>query len=89
VSSDKPSKISLVIFYVFVFAIDSRNPRFFFSERLSFVSATTFLSSDIFRNVGKRCSQSRSLENLRSQASVGMQELKIGKARADGKKHAK
>jgi hypothetical protein len=26
------------------------------------------------------------LKNLKSQASVGMQELKIGKARADGKK---
>jgi hypothetical protein len=86
VSSDKPSKIFLVIFSVFVFAIDSRNPRFFSSERLSFVSATAFLSSDIFGNVGKRCSQSRSLENLRNQASVGMQELKIGKARAVGKK---
>ena len=45
VSSDKPSKISLVIFSVFVFAIDSRNPRFFSSERLSLVSATTFLFS--------------------------------------------
>jgi hypothetical protein len=42
VSSDKPSKISLVIFSVFVFAIDSRNPRFFSSERLSFVAATAF-----------------------------------------------
>jgi hypothetical protein len=42
VSLDKPSKISLVIFYVFVFAIDSRNPRFFSSERLSLVSATSF-----------------------------------------------
>jgi hypothetical protein len=34
----------------------------------------------------KRCSQSRSLENLKNQASIGVQELKIGKARADGKK---
>jgi hypothetical protein len=42
VSSDKPSKISLVIFFVFVFAIDSIKPRFFSSERLSFVSATAF-----------------------------------------------
>jgi hypothetical protein len=33
-----------VIFYVFVFAIDSRNPRFFSSERLNFVSATSLLS---------------------------------------------
>jgi hypothetical protein len=52
VSSDKPSKISLVIFSVFVFAIDSRKPRFFSSERLSFVSTTAFLSSDrhLFQN---------------------------------------
>jgi hypothetical protein len=42
VSSDKPSKISLVIFSVFVFAIDSRNPRFFSSERLSLVLAAAF-----------------------------------------------
>ena len=84
-SSDKPSKISLVIFSVFVFAIDSIKPRFFSSERLSFVSATTFYletSSEML----KKCSQGRSLENLKNQASVGAQELKIEQARADGKK---
>jgi hypothetical protein len=57
VSSDKPSKISLVIFYVFVFAIDLRNPRFFSSERLSLVSATAFLSPDIFKNAKKLLSK--------------------------------
>jgi hypothetical protein len=35
VSSDKPSKISLVIFSVFVFAIDSIKPIFFSSESFS------------------------------------------------------
>jgi hypothetical protein len=81
----KPSKISLVIFSVFVFAIDSIKPRFYSSERLSFVSATVFYletSSEML----KKCSQSRSLENLKNQASVGAQELKIEQARADGKK---
>jgi hypothetical protein len=34
----------------------------------------------------EKCSQSRSLENLKNQASVGVQEIKIGKARAGGKK---
>jgi hypothetical protein len=65
VSSDKPSKISLVIFSVFVFDIDSIKPRFFSSERLSFVSATAFYletSSEML----KKCSQSRSLENLKT-----------------------
>jgi hypothetical protein len=76
VSSDKPSKISLIIFYVFVFAIDSRKPRFISSERLSFDSATAFLSSDIFENVEKVLSKPK-LKNLKSQASVGAQELKI------------
>jgi hypothetical protein len=57
VSSDKPSKISLVIFSVFVFAIDSRNLRFFSSERLSLVSATTFLSPDVFENAKKLLSK--------------------------------
>jgi hypothetical protein len=76
VSSDKPSKISLIIFYVFVFAIDSRKPRFISSERLSFDSATAFLSSDIFENVEKVLSKPK-LKNLKSQASVGVQELKI------------
>jgi hypothetical protein len=54
VSSDKPSKISLVIFFVFVFAIDSIKPRFFSSERLSFVSATAFYlgtSSEMLKKV--------------------------------------
>jgi hypothetical protein len=32
----------------------------------------------------KKCSQGRSLENLKNQASVGAQELKIEQARADG-----
>jgi hypothetical protein len=53
VSSDKPSKISLVIFSVFVFAINSRKPRFFSSERLSFDSATVFYletSSEVLKN---------------------------------------
>jgi hypothetical protein len=76
VSSDKPSKISLVIFSVFVFTIDSRKPRFIYSERLSFDSATTFLSSDIFENAEKVLSKLK-LKNLKSQASVGAQELKI------------
>jgi hypothetical protein len=44
---DKPSKISLVIFSVFVFTIDSRKPRCISSERLSFVSAAIFFSLDI------------------------------------------
>jgi hypothetical protein len=34
----------------------------------------------------KKCFQSRSLENLKNQASVGAQELKIEQAREDGKK---
>jgi hypothetical protein len=34
----------------------------------------------------KKCSQSRSLENLKNQESVGAQELKIEQARANGKK---
>jgi hypothetical protein len=34
----------------------------------------------------KKCSQGRSLENLKNQASVGAQELKIEQAKADGKK---
>jgi hypothetical protein len=34
----------------------------------------------------KKCSQSRSLENLKNQEGVGAQELKIEQARADGKK---
>jgi hypothetical protein len=76
VSSDKPSKISLVIFSVFVFAIDSRKPRFISSERLSFDSVTAFLSSDIFENAEKVLSKPK-LKNLKSQASVGAQELKI------------
>jgi hypothetical protein len=37
----------------------------------------------------KKCSQGRSLENLKNQASVGAQELKIEQARVDGKKRAK
>jgi hypothetical protein len=37
----------------------------------------------------KKCSQGRILENLKNQASVGMQELKIEQARADAKKRAK
>jgi hypothetical protein len=80
VSSDKPSQISLVIFTVFVFAIDSRNPRFFSSERLIFVSATTFLSSDIFGNVENVLLRPK-LKNLKSQASVCRQELKIEQAK--------
>jgi hypothetical protein len=36
--------------------------------------------------MSKKCSQSRSLENLKNQVSVGAQELKIEQARADGKK---
>jgi hypothetical protein len=77
VSSDKPSKISLVIFSVFVFAIYSRKPRFISSERLSFDSATAFLSSYIFENAEKVLSKPK-LKNLKSQASVGAQGLKIG-----------
>jgi hypothetical protein len=65
VSSDKPSKISLVIFSVFVFAIDSRKPRFISSERLSFVSATAFLSSGIFENARKVFSKTK-LKNAKS-----------------------
>jgi hypothetical protein len=34
----------------------------------------------------KKCSPGRSLENLKNQASIGVQELKIEQARADGKK---
>jgi hypothetical protein len=34
----------------------------------------------------KKCSQGRSIENLENQASIGVQELKIEQARADGKK---
>jgi hypothetical protein len=34
----------LVIFSVLVFDMASRNPRFFSSERLSFISTTAFLS---------------------------------------------
>jgi hypothetical protein len=75
VSSDKPSKISLVIFYVFVFAIDSRKPRFISSERLSFDSATVFLPSDIFENARKVLSKTK-LKNVKSQASVGVQRAK-------------
>jgi hypothetical protein len=75
VSSDKPSKISLVIFYVFVFAIDARKPRFISSERLSFDSATDFLSSDIFENAKKVLSKTK-LKNSKSQASVGVQRAK-------------
>jgi hypothetical protein len=75
-----------VIFSVFVFAIDSRNPRFFSSKRLSFVSATTFFYLETSLGMLKKCSQSRSLENLKNQTSVGAQELKIEQARADGKK---
>jgi hypothetical protein len=61
---------------VFVFAIDSRKPRFISSERLSFDSATAFLSSDIFKNAKKVLSKMK-LKNLKSQASIGAQELKI------------
>jgi hypothetical protein len=75
VSSDKPSKISLVIFYVFVFAIDSRKPRFISSERLSFDSATVFLSSDIFENAREVLSKTK-LKNVEGQASVGGQRAK-------------
>jgi hypothetical protein len=77
VSSDKPSQISLVIFSVFVFAIDSRKPRFISSKRLSFDSATAFLSSDIFENAEKVLSKLK-LINIKSQAGVGMQGLKVG-----------
>jgi hypothetical protein len=83
VSSDKPSKISLVIFSVFVFA---KKPKILLLRKTQPCFGNNFLSSDIFGNVGKRCSQSRSLKNFKNQASVGVQELKIGKARADGKK---
>jgi hypothetical protein len=75
VSSDKPSKNSLVIFSVFVFAIDLRKPRFISSERISFDSATAFLSSDIFENAKKVLSKTK-LKNLKSQASVGVQRAK-------------
>jgi hypothetical protein len=61
---------------VFVFAIDSRKPRFISSKRLSFDSATTFLSSDIFENAEKVLSKPK-LKNLKSQPNVGAQELKI------------
>jgi hypothetical protein len=73
---DKPSKISLVIFSVFVFAINSRKPRFFSSERLSLDTAAAFLSSDIFENAELVLSKPK-LKNLKSQPSVGAQELKI------------
>jgi hypothetical protein len=86
VPSDKPSKISLVIFSVFVFAIDSRNPRFFSSE-LRFGN-NFFILRHLWK-FWKKCSQGRSLENLKDQARVGAQELKIEQARADGKRRAK
>jgi hypothetical protein len=60
---------------VFVFAIDSRKPRFISSERLSFDSATAFLSSDIFENAKKVLSKMK-LKNLKSQAIVGVQRAK-------------
>jgi hypothetical protein len=60
---------------VFVFAIDSRKPRFISSERLSFDSATAFLSSDIFKNAKKVLSKTK-LKNLKSQTSVGVQRAK-------------
>jgi hypothetical protein len=75
VSSDKPSKISLVIFSVFVFAIYLRKPRFISSERLNFDSAKAFLSLDIFENAKKVLSKTK-LKNLKSQASVGVQRAK-------------
>jgi hypothetical protein len=37
----------------------------------------------------KKCSQGRSLKNLKNQASVGAQDLKIEQAREEGKKSAK
>jgi hypothetical protein len=61
---------------VLVFDIASRNPRFFSSERLSFILIAAFLSSDIFENAKKLFSKTK-LKNLKSQASVGAQELKI------------
>jgi hypothetical protein len=87
VSSDKPSKISLVIFSVFVFAIDSRKPRFISLERFSFDSATVFLSSDIFENAKKVLSKTK-LKNFKKKARQALvcKELKNRKARADGKK---
>jgi hypothetical protein len=75
VSSDGPSKISLVIFSVFVFAIYSRKPRFISLERLSFDSTTAFLSSDIFKNAKKVLSKTK-LKNLKRKASVGVQRAK-------------
>jgi hypothetical protein len=47
------------------------------TERLSFDSATTFLSSDIFENAEKVLSKPK-LKNLKSQASVGAQGVKVG-----------
>jgi hypothetical protein len=68
VSSDKPSKISLVIFSIFVFAIDSRKPRFFSSERLSFVSTTAFfILRHLFENVENVLLKPK-LKNQKSQA---------------------
>jgi hypothetical protein len=54
----------------------SRNPRFFSSDRLSFISTPALLSPDIFEDAEKSLSKPK-LKNLKSQASVGAQELKI------------
>jgi hypothetical protein len=49
---------------VLVFDIAIRNPKFFSSSRLSFISAAAFFSSDIFGNTKKLFSKPK-LQNLK------------------------
>jgi hypothetical protein len=78
------SSISLVIFSVFAFSIDSTNPAVFYSRRfsssVSFVSATVFLYWDISSEMTKTC-PSNQAQKLESYQALVTTSYKIEKIR--------